>query len=136
MLNLKVYNSTTQHISRKAFWTTATGLYLAYGIIFFVIKIIADAQSNPDWWTAIEIMRVLFCLAFIPILVKRLHDLNKSGWFCLFAMLATTCFATAVEDFTLFVKAPMIGLLVLGVIAGLFPGTSGENKYGDNQIQS
>ena len=131
MLNLKVYNSTIQRISRKTFWRTALVLYLVYGFTFFVIKIIADAQSNPNWWYVIQIMRVLFCLAFIPILIKRLHDLNKSGWICVFALLPICGYTPELAQ-TAFTQGPMVGLLVLGIIVGLFPGTRGENKY-DNK---
>jgi uncharacterized membrane protein YhaH (DUF805 family) len=47
----------------------------------------------------------------IAVLVRRLHDLDRSAWFLLVALI------------------PAVGLIVLVVVLAL-PGTAGSNRYG------
>ena len=48
---------------------------------------------------------------WIAVVVRRLHDADRSGWWGLLLLL------------------PVIGLIALSVI-GLKPGTAGENRFG------
>ena len=64
---------------------------------------------------------VVLLLAMIPmawiglaIQVKRWHDRNKSGWWCLIALV------------------PYIGGLWQLVECGFLPGTQGRNDYGED----
>ncbi len=64
--------------------------------------------------TTISVAWVLFTLIpSLAVLVRRLHDTNRSGWWLLLYLL------------------PIIGGIVLFVFSVL-PGTVGENDYGDD----
>lgn len=134
MFNLKLYSSATKRINRKTFWGFTITLYLFYGLIYYVLATMVDYQSNPNSIGIIFFVRFLFCLVYYPILEKRLHDLNIRGWPIFLVMALTACLAAGINSFILFLQSPMIGLLVVGFIAGLFPGTSGANRYGENSI--
>ena len=54
----------------------------------------------------------LLVYAQLPITVKRLHDIDLSGWWYLLFMI------------------PFIGIVFALVICGFMPGTKGENRYG------
>lgn len=61
---------------------------------------------------AIILSRYLVLAAFVPPSVRRLHDINLSGWFAIIAFVMPLAF---------------LPLLVL-------PGIPGENKYGPDPI--
>ncbi len=76
------------------------------------------------WWGALLLLQALFgerplgavaslalLLPSITVLVRRLHDLDRSGWFAFVALI------------------PGVGLLILLVVLAL-PGTDGSNRYG------
>ncbi len=69
--------------------------------------------------------------------VKRLHDLNMSGWFTLINFVAVPIASTLIASdpangpIALFIMLMPIGL---GLACGFFPGTFGENKYGTDRI--
>jgi uncharacterized membrane protein YhaH (DUF805 family) len=56
-----------------------------------------------------------FIINYFAFLVRRLHDLNKTGWFCLL-------------NFVPFVS------ILLHIYLLFFPGTAGTNKYGDQPL--
>ena len=85
---------------RKVFWL--------FTLNTFIINLILGIISSG-------ILSTIFTLAiFFPSLgisVKRLHDINFSGWWLLIGFI------------------PFIGAIALIVLACL-PGTNGDNKYG------
>ena len=58
------------------------------------------------------IIFLILVYAQLPITVKRLHDIDLSGWWYLLFMI------------------PFIGIVFALVICGFMPGTKGENRYG------
>ena len=57
------------------------------------------------------IFSLLILLPFLGLTVRRLHDINFSGWWVLLAFI------------------PIVGFIAL-IVFGCIPGTEGENKYG------
>jgi uncharacterized membrane protein YhaH (DUF805 family) len=57
--------------------------------------------------------------------VKRLHDLNVSGWWMLAA------FAIAPVSSAINISVWIIMLLVVAILS-LLPGTSGHNRFGND----
>lgn len=110
---LKKYAEFSGRARRKEYW-----MFALFNIIFLVVAIILDNVLG----TAIEgvgygLFYILYALAvLIPglaVAVRRLHDVGKSGWMMLIALI------------------PLIGaiwLLVLMVI----DSNPGENEYGPN----
>lgn len=57
----------------------------------------------------------IMSILFIPFSIRRLHDLNKSGWFLLISLI------------------PIINFF-FGIYAGFFKGTEGPNDYGEDPL--
>ena len=102
--------------SRAEFWK----FYLSFIVLFFLIAfgiLVLIVIANPnisdgalDFITyGLSIPAGLLTLSAT---VRRLHDINKSGWFVLLSII------------------PFIGLILLIML--LFPSDKGKNKYGKN----
>lgn len=92
--------------NRKLFWLFTLNL--------LIINLILNYLLNRFDYVGIIIGLVFSVIMFFPILgldVRRLHDINLSGWWVLL------CFI------------PVLGLVAI-VVYGCIPGTEGENKYG------
>ena len=91
---------------RKVFWMFTLNL--------LVINLILNYLLNRFDYVGIIIGIVFSVIMFFPILgldVRRLHDINLSGWWVLL------CFI------------PVLGIVAI-IVYGCIPGTESENKYG------
>ena len=92
---------------RTEYW-----MFSLFNMIFAFIAIFIDATLGST-----PILYSLFAIAmFIPglaVLVRRLHDVGKSGWMCLIALI------------------PLIGSIWLLVLM-VTDGVNGSNNYGAN----
>jgi uncharacterized membrane protein YhaH (DUF805 family) len=134
---LKKYADFKGRARRKEFWffmLWSTIIYFVLGIIdaiggFQVVLYTFPAPTiNTETGTEttqlppfqLGILWMLYCIAIIiptiAISVRRLHDINRTGWLYL---LILVCFLGS------------LALIVLYII----PGTKGENKYGPDPIQ-
>lgn len=59
---------------------------------------------------------LFFLYVFVVLMIKRLHDLDRTGWFSLLAFI------------------PVLGALVWFVWLGFFRGVTGPNQYGKDPI--
>lgn len=104
--------------SRAGYWRYLGGMLLlnCFGGVVFGI---ANSIGNGDPDSGIVVAAVFGCvilalagiIGFFSCIVRRLHDLNRHGLFCLL----------------LFV--PWVNLLVF-LALGIIPGTNGDNDYG------
>ena len=96
--------------SRKQYWM--------YALFYIVVNIVLGILSSMD-----NILGILFFICFmlyslalllpsISISVRRLHDINRSGWWLLIFIV------------------PMLGTLIWLVFM-LWPGTPGPNRFGN-----
>ncbi len=105
-------------INRKVFW-----LYLlTVCFSFFILSSLWLVTNYLPVPLGIPI-RFLLCIILgeliytqLPITVKRLHDMNHSGWWYLVFMI------------------PFIGLIIALMSCGLISGTQGTNRYGESPI--
>lgn len=89
-------------------------------------------------------LQIIFTYIEIAVDVKRLHDLNKSGWFCLFGAIP----GTIITILNMAVNAPdalpnrlqalywgssVIALIYL-IILLFTKGTEGENQFGQDPL--
>lgn len=111
--------------SRAEFWWAALGIFLLSFIVYFIAGLIFGI---PDQNTTIEstealkayfsngfviisiILALLLIIPSISISVRRLHDINKSGWWYLITFV------------------PYVGGLVLFIFC-LLPSVNKDNKY-------
>lgn len=96
---------------RKEYWMFTLFSFIIYMILFILFEKI---MSSPDGYT---ITGAIYSLAvFLPTLgvsVRRLHDINRSGWWFLLSFI------------------PLIGGLIL-LIFMVLDSTLGDNNYGEN----
>ena len=93
------------------------GGWLYWGItfpIFLLGFLIEQNTGNELMILPIVIISVAFIVHQYAVYIKRLHDLNKSGWNVLWSLI------------------PILGYLYLAIICFFFKGTEGSNDYGSN----
>ncbi len=110
--------------------------------------------------TLFAIFAFLNFLPYLAVNIRRLHDINKSGWLILFFLLVyvaaayftyynglwSAIFAMFSEDGIDWVGTLMNSLIILfsiwGVVFGAYiilmclPGTKGKNQYGNDPISA
>ena len=120
--------------SRTEVWSWIVFLSLCYGVLlapvaFMLFAVILSADGGPDllpfeppenflyWpiWTFQVLTLVFFCPT-ISLFVRRLHDMNYSGWMVIPAF------------------APVLNWIFV-VVLGVWPGTPGANRYGPNPAE-
>jgi uncharacterized membrane protein YhaH (DUF805 family) len=158
------YFSLNGRISRSQYWLR---FVVPYIVIYFMLEIIgAIAGSGSNLYIAISITIFIFSLAMfwpsIAILVKRIHDRNKSGWWALFLYVPTFVFTVlllvwvgaaivAVAAGETDAALPSLGglgilVIVLGVMVlgidiwffvefGCLRGTIGSNRFGPDPVR-
>ena len=92
------YATFSGRTSRKTFWMTILGIFVITFVLSFVSSLIFGATEMPTNVEASEalktyfgnpaniILMVWYLIMLIPSIamsVRRLHDINKSGWFYL-----------------------------------------------------
>lgn len=102
---------------RKEYWMFTLLTFVA-GLVCAIIDAILDPASVDRGFGAASVLLML--AIFVPAIavsVRRLHDIDRSGWWLLVALI------------------PFAGVIVLFVFAVL-EGTSGENAYGPDPKSS
>lgn len=102
---------------RKEYW----GFTLFYALIFAILDAFA--------FTGIGV--ILFLVVFVATLppsisltVRRLHDINLSGWFTLYMLI---------------MLIPVIGegiAIIISIVIGVVQGSAESNKFGENPVIS
>ena len=102
---------------RKEYW----GFTLFYALIFAILGAFA--------FTGIGV--ILFLVVFVATLppsisltVRRLHDINLSGWFTLYMFI---------------MLIPVIGegiAIIISIVIGVVQGSAESNKFGENPVIS
>lgn len=96
-------------LNRLKYWK-----FVGVNFIFvFVVATILGTVGVGD--KILKIFSSIMSILFIPFSIRRLHDLNKSGWFLLISLI------------------PVINFF-FGIYAGFFKGTEGPNDYGDDPL--
>jgi len=112
MSDNNLYLSSKGRVGRWSWWIAS--------IAIFTASLLASGiASNESAFLRIIgwILMIVFAAAQINVSVKRLHDLDKSGWYYLIAII------------------PIGGWLVIIIWLGFVKGTTGTNKYGDDPLQ-
>lgn len=98
-----------------------------------------DTPQNELW----SILGIVFIILSIPYLfsiqIKRLHDMNLSGWLWTINLVPMASLCMFLPGVSLFNPPPWIDTVnILATLASFFsiyvtiwPGTKGPNKYGD-----
>jgi uncharacterized membrane protein YhaH (DUF805 family) len=133
-------------ISRVSFWRTLLLLFPASWAFFAAVYWLMGGHWNEGSSPTVLspevvaparlISSVVFLYPFVWVSIKRLHDLNLSGWWCVpvFALDLIDAFAPAFgllpPDSALDWTSSIVFLALLVVLS--FRGTPGPNRYGDH----
>ena len=81
-------------------------------ILGYMVPLIGDVLQFSFWilWVSFAVGAGI---ASVMLGIKRMHDLNGSGWF------------------TIFLFVPIVNL-VMGILLLFLPGTAGPNRFGDD----
>jgi uncharacterized membrane protein YhaH (DUF805 family) len=113
----KKYADFTGRARRKEYWM----FYLFYIIAYIVLSVMDGFLGFYDAEVGIGMLSSIFALGtLIPslaIAARRLHDINKSGWWQLILFI------------------PILGALVL-LFFLVSKGTDGENRFGSDPLAS
>lgn len=119
-MTLKSLFSFQGRFSRSQFWLWGVGLPSLIGVlcIGFIVAAMFLVTDPDDFMPAFLVMGILYLpLAFIGMAcaVKRLHDLDRSGWWYLLTVI------------------PLVNV-GFAIWIGAFKGTSGPNQYGNDPL--
>jgi uncharacterized membrane protein YhaH (DUF805 family) len=118
MFDLNVYLSSKGRIGRQTWWLATIVLYVILFVLVFLFSALLSNDDSGFSVILVLIVELLFAAAYITVSVKRLHDLDKSGWYYLIALI------------------PFIGGLILFIQLGFIQGTIGSNTYGDDPLRT
>ncbi len=109
---LKNYAVFTGRTRRSEYW-----FFVLFNLIIGFVLGVIDGLLNLSIGKNTGVLGTIYSLAvFIPsiaVMVRRLHDTNRSGWWIFIGLI------------------PIVGAIVL-IIFAIQDGTPGENKYGQN----
>jgi uncharacterized membrane protein YhaH (DUF805 family) len=148
----RLYTSFNGRIGRRRFWI---GVGLLFGLMMaagnglqLLLEYLVSRYSIRGVTLiahAITVCQAVLALFFVPLLTKRWHDRDRSGWWSLVAapllvadILGGLLVAVAGPDIHPLVAAPLIavgatgtvGLVWLMVELGALEGTRGKNRFG------
>ena len=106
--------------SRKEFWITqlCITLFLLVPLVMICHEISPD---SADFEGAVGILSVISVILITPVSIRRLHDMNLSGWFLLVLYLLFLI-PIKVTDY--------LGVFILGIQKG----TKGDNAFGSDPL--
>ena len=124
LMPLRRYAEFSGRSRRKEYWMFTLFILVAYLVLGTLIGVggffsmLTDPSGVPQFsaigWLGLGLLGIFALAMFIPtlaVIVRRLHDQDKSGWFILIQFV------------------PYIGAIVMLVFMCI-EGTKGENRYG------
>ena len=117
---------------RKEYWIYQA-LYFCVFLVILVLLIIGavcglamsevlETDSNfKEEYEWLAVLSMVIGSLFVPIEVRRLHDCNWSGWWCLIGNIPPWIFPSFVGS---------IIYLIYWIVLGCVEGTRGDNLYG------
>ena len=110
----KNYFNFKDRTSRKDFWMTVLFLFIISFVIGLIFPGTIDTSGNSFQYNGSVVTSIWSLATIIPSLamgVRRLHDINKSGWWILIDLI------------------PLVGIIVL-LVFYCSKSVDTENKYG------
>ena len=111
---------TNGRLNRLRYFKRSIGILFLYIILMITtVALCLDPSSSElsvSGFIACVVLSILFAIGSICLTIRRLHDLNFSGWFCL--LMTIPAVNTAFWIYTTFA-----------------PGTRGANQYGGDPLE-
>ena len=112
LTTIQVLFSFKGRIGRYTYWTYSIITYLICLAISLVFYFNTSEILTPFLETLISTVLFIYMWSTLAVIIKRLHDRNKSGWFIFIILI------------------PLIGLLWLHLEIGFLAGCKNCNNYG------
>lgn len=118
----------TSRISRGGYFASIFGTLMLIQLFGAVASNVAFIEI---FYPPIEVVMFFLLILFIVLSVKRLHDVNSSGFYVFLPL----CFIVLVALIPLFggFLAPM-ALVLSAIFLSVKKGTVGPNKYGEDPV--
>ena len=136
----KKYATFKGRASRSEYWWYS----LFASLIALLGAVIANTlYGDPSELTLFDIVSLLLLLPGLAVSIRRLHDVNKSGWWLLYPWLGLILvpIASLFDDTSLMDSMVVISfsLMTLGYLYVLYlaikKSDSGENQHGKNPVE-
>lgn len=84
-----------------------------------MMQAVAGMPHQPFVWASVivGILWGLMCVAWVPLCVRRLHDMGGTGWIVVPLLLVAIIWFVG-------------GFLVISFVLAVWPGSKGPNRYG------
>ncbi|WP_196607176.1 DUF805 domain-containing protein [Pectinatus frisingensis] len=113
----KLYFSTHGRLNRKPYLIRRLKLFIGPVVLLSIIANVSKINILYEIFeTLFLILIMLLFVSTFMLSVRRLHDLNHSGWF------------------TVFMVIPILSLII-NVYMLFFSGTNGANDYGNDPLE-
>ena len=90
---------------------------LLLGVVSFVISFVIVLLAGPASADGVGlVLQLLFAIPGVMLVIRRLHDLGHSGWWCLLGLI------------------PLVNLF-LGIYLLFFKSQTGPNRFGPDPLQ-
>ena len=126
----KKYSSFSGRASRSEFWFFYLFILIGYIVCFTLIM----AVSFKLFWIMVVFMLGMI-IPGLAVTARRLHDINKSGWFQLLpfpAGILESIFSTSSEGLEIFFLIIGLGLYIYLFILYCTDGDKKNNRFGKN----
>mgnify|MGYP002624436660 FL=1 len=103
-------------LNRKRYILRALALWAAVFVITFILGLVARATGIKSLTVLGTVISVASAIPGFMLVIRRLHDLNRPGWWCIGCII------------------PLVNF-VLAVYMLFFKGTDGPNQYGPDPLE-
>ena len=111
---LSKYFQISGRARRKEYWLFVLLVFLLSFVTLFIdMMLIGSGIASYEF--ASIITNIFLIIPSITVLIRRLHDIERSGWWILLILI------------------PFLGAIVLFIFT-LLRGTDGDNEYGEDPI--
>ena len=107
------YLTADGRLNRKPYILRSLFLGVISFVVSFVIVLLAGTASTEG---VRIVLQLLFAVPGVMLVIRRLHDLGHSGWWCLLGLI------------------PLVNL-ILGIYLLFFKGNTGPNRFGPDPLQ-
>ena len=123
-----ILTSFSGRINRQPFWLGLVLVLVAELVVFYAVSSLFGTYTTTDGttppgmsfspigWLIMAILYIAVVWVGLAIQVKRWHDRDKSGWWCLIGLV------------------PLIGGIWALVECGFLRGTEGPNRFGPDPL--